>query len=143
MACRHNHQIGASIFIESAGPLTHFLPLCLCLCLSLSLSSLSLSLSLSLSPVLLLYLFLCLYSCLIHGNKHIACWHNHQIGGSNFTESAVPIYILLLVGKSVACLVLRSPLVDGMLTRNGYQVTVRQPYLLSVFILAYGRIFLV
>ena len=48
------------------------------------------------------------------------------------------------MGKTVACLVLESPLVDGMLTRNGYQVTVRQPYRCCyVFILAYGRIFLV
>ena len=48
------------------------------------------------------------------------------------------------MGKTVACLVLDSPLVDGMLTRNGSQVTVRQPYRCCyVFILAYGRTFLV
>ena len=41
-----------------------------------------LSVSPSLYSFLLLYLFLCLYSCLIHGNKHMACRHNHQIGGS-------------------------------------------------------------
>ena len=35
-------------------------------------------------------------------------------------------------------------MVDGMLTRNGSQVTVRQPYRCCyVFMLAYGRIFLV
>ena len=43
---------------------------------------LSVFVSHSLSSVLLLYLFLCLYSCLTHGNKHMVCRHNHQIGGS-------------------------------------------------------------
>ena len=92
------HQIGTSIFNQSAGPFTLLLPLCLCLFLSLP-------------SVLLLYLFLCLYSCLIHGNKHMACWHNHQIGGSNWwlaKSCSAGLFLILLTSAVLTFAVVTS-----------------------------------